>query len=103
MRVFRSTCKRGKIIPLWGTNALRKSKEKNEKNKIKGEKPKMKIEIKNCCYWVELENNKVYIMVNGDIKEQLRVQEKINHVIHVAKRIQKIRKVYKSKIIPFRN
>jgi len=28
MRVFRSTCKRGKIIPLWGTEALRKLKGK---------------------------------------------------------------------------
>jgi hypothetical protein len=35
MRVFRSTCKRGKIIPLWGTHSLRKAKEKMENEKQK--------------------------------------------------------------------
>jgi len=37
MLIVRSTCKRGKILPLWGTNSLRKSKgkrkEKNQKQK----------------------------------------------------------------------
>jgi hypothetical protein len=28
MLIVRSTCKRGKIIPLWGTNSLLKAKEK---------------------------------------------------------------------------
>jgi hypothetical protein len=40
MRVFRSTCKRGKIIPLWGTNSLRKSKGKNEKKKLNSKERK---------------------------------------------------------------
>lgn len=39
MRVFRSTCQRGKIIPLWGTNSLRKANE-NRKEKPTREKPK---------------------------------------------------------------
>jgi len=30
MRVFRSTCKGGKILPLWGTYSLRKSKGKRK-------------------------------------------------------------------------
>jgi len=30
MLIVRSTCKRGKIIPLWGTHSLRKSKGKRE-------------------------------------------------------------------------
>jgi hypothetical protein len=38
MRVFRSPCKRGKIIPLWGTTLLRKAKRKNLKEKSKEEK-----------------------------------------------------------------
>jgi hypothetical protein len=37
MRVFRSTCKRGKIIPLWGTDSLLNPKGKKGKKK-----PKMK-------------------------------------------------------------
>jgi hypothetical protein len=35
--IFRSICKRGKIISLWGTNSLRKANEK-----MKGEKDKEK-------------------------------------------------------------
>jgi hypothetical protein len=41
MRVIRSTCQRGKIIPLWGTNSLRKANEKR-KEKPNREKPKGK-------------------------------------------------------------
>jgi hypothetical protein len=39
MCVFRSTCKRGKIIPLWGTNSLRKENE-SRKEKPTREKTK---------------------------------------------------------------
>lgn len=42
MRVFRSPCKRGKIIPLWGTNSLRKAKEKNEKKKANSKEKERK-------------------------------------------------------------
>jgi hypothetical protein len=42
MRVFRSTCQRGKIIPLWGTNLLRKAKEKMKVKKIKKHKGVLK-------------------------------------------------------------
>jgi hypothetical protein len=39
MLIVRSTCKRGKIIPLWGTESLLQAKEKrNSKTKIKGGK-----------------------------------------------------------------
>lgn len=37
IRVFRSTCKRGKIIPLWGTESLRKAEKQ-----IQGRKRQMK-------------------------------------------------------------
>jgi hypothetical protein len=30
MLIVRSTCKRGKIIPLWGTHSLHKAKGKRE-------------------------------------------------------------------------
>ncbi|MBT2649161.1 hypothetical protein J7E52_21045 [Bacillus sp. ISL-34] len=39
MRAFCSTCQRGKIIPLWGTNSLCKANE-NMKEKPTREKPK---------------------------------------------------------------
>jgi hypothetical protein len=39
MLIVRSTCKRGKIIPLWGTESLLQVKEKRSSiNKIKGGK-----------------------------------------------------------------
>ncbi|PFN83630.1 hypothetical protein COJ85_27570 [Bacillus sp. AFS076308] len=38
MRVFRSTCKRGKIIPFWGMDSLRNPKRKNGKEKTNNER-----------------------------------------------------------------
>ena len=62
MRVFRSTCKRGKIIPLWGTNSLRKSKEKNER-KIQIQRRKTKM------------TKSVYEIVTNKIIEKLEQEQ----------------------------
>ena len=65
MRVFRSPCKRGKIIPLWGTSALRlqKGKPKIKEKGGKTETLKMKIERKS-----NIQNHKH----KGDCKNEIR-------------------------------
>jgi hypothetical protein len=60
-----------------------------------GQKSIMEVEIKNGSYLVDLENGEVY---NKFSSVKLDEQEKIDHIINIAKRIQKIRNVYKSKI-----
>jgi hypothetical protein len=59
------------------------------------EKSMMEVEIKNGSYLVDLQNGEVY---NKFSSVKLDEQERIDHIINIAKRIQKIRNVYKSKI-----
>jgi hypothetical protein len=59
------------------------------------EKSMMEIEIKNGSYLVDLQTGEVYNKFNGT---KLDEQERIDHIINVAKRIQKIRNIYKSKL-----
>jgi hypothetical protein len=67
MRVFRSTYKRGKIIPLWGTKSLRKSKGKKRRCK------KMKL---------------LYV---GDSNWDLFYDEKLSCVMSIAKKAARIK------------
>ncbi|MEH7116202.1 hypothetical protein V7128_02085 [Neobacillus vireti] len=55
----------------------------------------MEVKVMNGYYLVDLENGEVYNSFNG---AQLTEQERIKHIINIAKRIQKIRNVYKNKI-----
>jgi hypothetical protein len=75
--------------------ALETVQESEEVTETTEQKSMMEVEIKNGSYLVDLENGKVYNKFNGT---KLDEQERINHIISIAKRIQKIRKIYKSKI-----
>jgi hypothetical protein len=76
------------LFPVETAEEVTETTEQNEKSM-------MEVEIKNGSYLVDLQNGEVY---NKFSSIKLDEQERINHIINIAKRIQKIRNVYKSKI-----